>query len=81
MAMPYFCCERKGSRQIDVDNAAISSALDLVPRALPVHTALRNCIRDEGGPFGFGNQVPIPSHRELLRSKALVVSVTETLGR
>ena len=29
MAMPYFCCERKGSRQIDVDNAAISSALDL----------------------------------------------------
>jgi hypothetical protein len=24
---------------------------------------MRNCTRDEGGPFGFGNQVLIPSHR------------------
>src|SRR5881296_3737777 len=39
---------------------------------------MRNCTRDEGGPFGFGNQVLIPSHRELLRSKAVVVSVAET---
>jgi hypothetical protein len=35
-------------------------------RALPVQTAARNCMRDEGRPFGFGNQVLIPSHRELL---------------
>ena len=44
-------------------------------------TAMRNCTRDEGGPFGFGNQVLIPSHRKLLRSKAVVVSVAETPGR
>jgi hypothetical protein len=52
-----------------------------VSRASPVHTAVRNCTRDEGGPFGFGDQVLIPSHRELLRSKAVVVSVAETPGR
>jgi len=33
------------------------------------------------GPFGFGNQVLIPSHRELLRPKAVVVSVAETQGQ
>ena len=42
---------------------------------------MRNCTRDEGGPFGFGNQVLISSHRKLLRSKAVVVSVAETLGQ
>jgi hypothetical protein len=56
------------------------SALGLVSRVLPVHTAVRNCTRDEGGPFGFGNQVLISSHRKLLRSKAVVVSVAETPG-
>lgn len=39
---------------------------------------MRNCTRDEGGPFGFGDQEPIPSHRELLRPKSVVVSVAET---
>jgi hypothetical protein len=29
-------------------------------RASPVHTALRNCTGDEGGPFGFGDQVADP---------------------
>jgi hypothetical protein len=38
---------------------------------------MRNYTRDEGGPFGFGDQEPIPSHRKLLRSKAVVVSVAE----
>jgi hypothetical protein len=52
-----------------------------VSRASPVHTAVRNCTRDEGGPFGFGDQVLIPSHREPLRSKAVVVSVAETPGQ
>jgi hypothetical protein len=32
-----------------------------VSRASPVQTATRNCTRDEGGPFGFGNQVLIPA--------------------
>src|SRR5260370_8752597 len=41
---------------------------------------MRNCTRDEGRPFGFGDQEPISSHRELLWSKAMVVSVAETPG-
>jgi hypothetical protein len=45
-----------------------------------VQTAVRNCMRDEGGPFGFGNQVLISSHRKLLSSKAMVVNVAETPG-
>src|SRR6266446_6222089 len=36
---------------------------------------VRNCTRDEGGPFEVGNQVLISSHRKLLSSKAMVVSV------
>src|SRR6476620_1119829 len=40
----------------------------------------RNCTRDGGGPFGFGNQVLISSHRKLLSSKATVVNVAETSG-
>src|SRR5829696_1990997 len=41
---------------------------------------VRNCTRDEGGPFEFGNQVLISSHRKLLSSKAMVVNVAETSG-
>ena len=52
-----------------------------VSRVSPVHTAIRNCTRDEGGPFEVGNQVLISSHRKLLLSKAMVVSVAETAGR
>jgi len=32
---------------------------------------VRNCARDEGGPFEVGNQVLISSHRKLLWSKAM----------
>ena len=60
---------------------ANQTALGLVSRVSPVQTALRNCTRDEGGPFEFGNQVLISSHRELLRSKAVAVSVSETSGQ
>jgi hypothetical protein len=42
--------------------------------------AVRNCTRDEGGPFEFGNQVLISSHRKPLSSKATVVNVAETSG-
>jgi hypothetical protein len=52
----------------------------LVSRVSPVQTALRNCTRDEGGPFEFGNQVLISSHRKLLSSKAMVLNVAGTLG-
>jgi hypothetical protein len=53
----------------------------LVSRVSPVQTALRNCTRDEGGPFEFGNQVLISSHRKLLSSKAMVVNVAEKSER
>jgi hypothetical protein len=47
-----------------------SSALGRVSRASPVHTAMRNCTRDEGGPFEAGSQVLVSSHRKLLSSKS-----------
>ena len=40
-------------------------------------TTVHNCTRDEGGPFEVDNQVLISSHRKLLWSKAMVVSVAE----
>ena len=52
-----------------------------VSRVSPVQTAMRNCTGDEGGPFEVGNQVLISSHRELLLSKAMVLSVAETPGQ
>ena len=54
--------------------------MGLVSRVTPVHTAMRNCTRDEGGPFEVGNQVLISSHRKLLSSKAMVVNVAEKSG-
>jgi hypothetical protein len=48
-----------------------------VSRVTPVHTALRNCTRDEGRSFEFGNQVLISNRRKLLWSKAMVVNVAE----
>jgi hypothetical protein len=53
------------------------AAMGLVSRVTPVHTAMRNSTRDEGGPFEVDNQVLISSHRKLLWSKAMVVSVAE----
>ena len=44
-------------------------------------TTVRNCTRDEGGPFEAGSQVLASSHRKLLSSKAMVVSVAETPGQ
>ena len=55
--------------------------MGLVSRVTPVHTAVRNCTRDEGGPFEVGNQVLISSHRKLLSSKAMVVNVAEKSGQ
>jgi hypothetical protein len=58
-----------------------ASDAGFVSRASPVHTAVRNCTRDEGRPFEFGNQVLISSHRKLLSSKAMVVNVAEKSGQ
>ena len=60
--------------------AVHESAVGIVSRVTPVHTAVRNCTRDEGRPFEVGNQVLISSHRKLLLSKATVVNVAETSG-
>ncbi len=38
-------------------------------------------MKDEGGPFGFGDHEPIPNRCKLLWSKAMVVSVAVKLGR
>src|SRR6266478_2429399 len=58
----------------------LTSVYSLVSRVTPVHTALRNCTRDEGRSFEVGNQVLISSHRKLLSSKAMVVNVAEKSG-
>jgi hypothetical protein len=57
------------------------SEMDLVSRASPVHTAVRNYTRDEGGPFEVGNHGPISSRCKLLRSKAVAVSVAVKSGQ
>ena len=53
-----------------------------VSRAQLVHTTARNCVGDEGGPFGVGNHELISSHCKLLWSKkAMVVSVAAKSGQ
>ena len=40
---------------------------------------MRNCTRDEGGPFGFGNQELIPSHRDrVIHDRQAGVTATVT---
>jgi hypothetical protein len=65
------------SAQLDGSVVTAMAAMGLVSRVTPVHTAMRNSTRDEGGPFEVDNQVLISSHRKLLWSKAMVVSVAE----
>jgi hypothetical protein len=38
----------------------LMSEMGLVSRVAPVQTAVRNCTKDEGRPFGFGDQVADP---------------------
>src|ERR1700751_1451471 len=64
-----------------MNGGAATSEFGRVSRVSPVHTARRNCTRDEGGPFEVGNQVLISSHRKLLLSKATVVNIAEKSGR
>ena len=65
----------------DCGGAQSMTAVGLVSRVTPVHTAMRNCTRDEGRSFEIGNQVLISSHRKLLSSKAMVVNVAEKSER
>jgi hypothetical protein len=54
--------------------------MGLVSRVTPVHTAVRNCTRDEGRSFEVGNQVLISSHRKLLSSNHARKSPGAKLG-
>jgi hypothetical protein len=51
-----------------------------VSRVSPVQTAVRNCTRDEGGPFEAGHQGQASNHCKLLSPKAMVVSVAANVG-
>jgi len=70
-------CNPSTSARAWPDAPGLRAALGLVSRVTPVHTAKRNCTRDEGRSFEFGNQVLISSHRKLLWSKATVMNVAE----
>ena len=81
-SIPRFRSRRAGTHlKICPSFPVATSELGLVSRVTPVHTAVRNCTRDEGGPFEIGNQVLISSHRKLLWSKATVVNVAEKSER
>jgi hypothetical protein len=41
---------------------------------------VRNCTGDEGRPFEVGNQVLVSSHRKLLSSKVMVVSIAAPIA-
>jgi len=69
--------ERRGEARMA---PAMISAPGRVSRTRRLRAAVRNCTRDEGGPFEAGSQVQVSSHRELLSSRAMVVSVAETSG-
>ena len=77
----YFLAQAVARRLIDAKKSGsiinMSSQMGLVSRVAPVHTAMRNCTRDEGRSFEVDNQVLISSHRKLLSSKARVVNVAE----
>jgi hypothetical protein len=72
---------KPGKERQDTSDQLEMAGLGRVSRASPVQTAVHNCTRDEGGPFEAGSQVLASSHRKLLSSKAMVVSVAETPGR
>jgi len=69
------------SKQARGDAIVVRSADDCAPRrrGKEAEEATRPqlcCVRDEGRPLGAGVQAQAPNHRELLRSRAGVVSVT-----
>jgi hypothetical protein len=59
----------------------ITSAVGLVPGVTPVQTALRNCTGDEGGPFGFGDQVADPKPLKPPQAAAVKILGGERYGK
>jgi hypothetical protein len=76
-----FFAGRLRGRAEEVMNEAAQFPVMAVCHECRLSMTVRNCTRDEGGPFEVGNQVLISSHRKLLSSKAMVVSVAETAGQ
>jgi hypothetical protein len=77
-------CERRACPHrrnlIERRSANVSSGSCVTRRSRSIR--LRATVREmEVGPPGSAIRSLIPSHRELLRSRAVVVSVTETSGR
>ena len=79
--LPYLHTSPRTIAEDGSSSRPAMSAAGIVSRVTPVHTAVRNCTRDEGRPFEVGNQVLISSHRKLLLSKAMVVNVAEKSER
>src|SRR6266571_5930472 len=75
----FYACPSPGGSFFEMVGTlpAVGPVWVLCHEVSPVHTAMRNCTRDEGGPFEVGNQVLISSRRKLLSSKAMVVNVAE----
>jgi hypothetical protein len=57
-----------------------TSAMGRVSRTHCLSLAVRNCTRDEGGPFEVGSQVRASNHCKLLSLRAMVVSVAANVG-
>ena len=70
-------CTGAEKREEDSESKSLSGR---VSRVSPVHTAVRNCMRDEGRSFEIGNQVLVSNHCKLLSPKAMVVSVAANVG-
>jgi hypothetical protein len=63
--------------QTRTDPADQGSGMGRVSRTRRLRTTVRNCTRDEGGPFEAGGQVQVSSHRKLLSLRAMVVLCQE----
>ena len=73
--------EKGGVARISIYKLGRMSGKGRVSRTHRLSTTVQNCTRDEGGgPFEVGSQVQVSSHRKLLSSRAMVVSVAETSG-
>src|SRR5260370_33845384 len=59
---------------------AMASPPRVVCHERRLNTTVRNCTRDEGGPFEAGSQVLASNHCKLLSPKAMVVSVAVNVG-
>src|SRR6266481_2380969 len=79
MADPLRHRQTKGAAtdMVDLTPPRHIPTLPCVSRTRRLRAAVRNCTRDEGGPFEAGSQVQVASHRKLLSSRAMVALCQE----